>query len=75
MKLVVAAVFATLFFVACGWGKTACTVIDVVHDNCSWIRYLGPDGKEHEVRVDKDDLVQLGMATEARRAPKRDAGP
>lgn len=61
----------------CGYGKVACSVLDVVHDNCTWLRYLGPDGKEREVQLDKADLVQLGVTTSARKAAAHpaDAGP
>jgi len=60
----------------CGYGKIACTVLDVVHDNCTWIKYLGPDGKETTIQLDKADLVQLAATTAAKKqaADTRDAG-
>lgn len=57
---------------ACGYGKPACAVIDVLHQNCVWIQYL-EDGKEKRVRVSRQELEELGKRASARQQVQ-DAG-
>jgi hypothetical protein len=52
----------------CGHGATACKVIDVAHEACSVVRYLGPDGKVHEVPVSQEEMAAFGLAMAAKRA-------
>jgi hypothetical protein len=66
-RLVAIALLA-LCLSACGHGATACKVIDAAHDVCSVVRYLGPDGKVHEVQVSSQELAAFGLQMAARRA-------
>ena len=51
---------ACLFaLVSCGYGKPACTVIDAMHNACAVVRYLGPDGKVREVKLEPQDLAAM----------------
>jgi hypothetical protein len=61
---------------ACGYGKTACAVVDVAHANCDlWIRYLAEDGTTKEVRIPKEEANEMGRAAARREAAqKQDAG-
>ena len=56
------ALVTMLFCDGCGYGKPACTVIDAMHNACAVIRYLGPDGKMHEVKLTPADLAALAEA-------------
>jgi hypothetical protein len=47
---------------ACGHGATACAVVDIAHANCTWIRYLGEDGKTYETQLTHEEAQDLGRA-------------
>jgi hypothetical protein len=66
-RLVAVALLA-LCLSACGHGATACKVIDVAHEACSVVRYLGPDGKVHEVQVSSQELAAFGQTMATKRA-------
>lgn len=46
-------------FIACGYGGKACKVVDLAHNACTVVRYLGPDGKTHEVTLTPAELAAL----------------
>ena len=52
----------------CGYGKTACSIIDTAHDACVVLRYLGPDGKPRDVRVPRAELEAYARMTAAKQA-------
>lgn len=54
--------------VACGYGGTACKVIDVAHEQCTWLRYLEADGTVKEVPVTQDEAREFGRALAAKKA-------
>jgi hypothetical protein len=57
--------------VACpGWGKAACTAVDIAEGACTVIRYMD-DGGQQQVQLDRDDLRALSAKKAADRA---DAG-
>lgn len=68
------ALFAHL--AACGYGATACKVVDVAHANCDlWIRYLEADGTTREVRLTREEATELARATAKKKALEpRDGG-
>lgn len=71
------AAFVISSTVGCGYGKTACAVIDVAQANCSWIRYLAEDGTVKEVRLTNAEANELGRLAAKRQAQKQrseDAG-
>jgi hypothetical protein len=53
---------------ACGYGKPACEVIDVAHANCTWLRYLEPDGTMKSVAISQEDAREFGRVVSAKRA-------
>ncbi len=75
IALVLAAGALLLGVQACGYGAAACKVVDVVHDNCTWLRYLESDGTERKVQLTQDDAREFGRAVAAKQAAKAlDAG-
>jgi hypothetical protein len=54
-----------------GWGQKSCAVIDLAHQACTTIRYLGEDGKPKEMQLGPSDGSELVRAYAAKRA---DAG-
>lgn len=61
-----AIVFASgMLLGGCGYGKPACTVIDVLHQNCVWIQYL-ENGQEKRVQVTREELSELGRRASMR---------
>ncbi len=59
---------------ACGYGKTACTIIDAVDQNCAWIRYLDESGQQREIQLSRDEITELGRSTAKKRAAERGDG-
>lgn len=57
---------------ACGYGATGCKIIDVVHDNCTWIKYLDEQGKEREVQLTREEINAYARQVAAKRAAERD---
>lgn len=56
-----------------GWGENTCRAIDLAHQACTTVKYLGEDGKEHFVELSQDDARELGRAA-ARRGNSKDGG-
>lgn len=54
-----------------GWGSTTCKVVDAASAACTVIRFMGEDGKEHEVRVSRDELAGFGQEMAAKRAAEK----
>lgn len=69
---------ATTFAVTetgCGYGATACKVVDVAQANCDlWIRYLDENGQVREVQIPKDEATQLARATAKKQSAEKDGG-
>jgi hypothetical protein len=65
-----------LFLVGCGVGGKVCSVVDLAHHACTVVKYLGPDGKEHEVKLTPEEARELAMEAEAKQAARaaKDAG-
>ena len=64
-----AATSLTTFGAGCGHGGTACKVVDLVHDNCAWIKYLDEDGRERQADLSKPEEMDAFLrAQQARRA-------
>lgn len=72
--LLVVGALSFLGVTACGYGGTACKVIDVAHENCAWLRYLDADGTVKEVAISPDDAREFGRALAAKQAAKPDGG-
>ncbi len=73
----VVALGLVLFFaqlVGCGVGKTACSIIDTAAEACVVLRYLGPDGKVHDVRVPRSELEGFARMSAAQQAALCDGG-
>lgn len=51
----------------CGYGKTACAVVDAADKACTVVRYMAPDGTVQEVRVEQDEINRFGRAAAAKR--------
>lgn len=66
----IASFAVTLAVFHCKQAKTACAVIDVVHNVCAVIRYTDPMGDVHEVQMQAEDWREFGRLI----AIKQDAG-
>lgn len=53
---------------ACGYGKTACDVIDIADKNCVWLKYLEEDGSKREVKLTPQEARDFGRAMAKKRA-------
>ena len=62
-----------LLLVGCGAGAKVCAIVDLAQHACNVIKYLGPDGKEHEVRVTREEATEFATKMEAKRAAERAA--
>lgn len=62
-----------LMLVGCGAGAKVCAIVDLAQHTCNVIKYLGPDGKEHEVRVTREEASEFAAQMEAKRAAERAA--
>ncbi len=70
------AVVATLalsapFVQACGYGATACKVIDIAQANCVWLKYLETDGTEQQVQLTPAEAREFGRAMSKKRAAEK----
>lgn len=54
-----------------GWGSTTCKVVDAASAACTVLKYMGPDGKEHEVRVSREEMAAFGEEAAAKRAAEK----
>lgn len=62
------AVLLVYLLAGCGHGSTACAVVDATKAACDHvIRYLGPDGRVHEVQVPAEELAGVAKRVEAKR--------
>lgn len=71
------AALACVLTVGCGYGKLACSVVDVAEEGCKVVRYMTPEGQTKEICLSHAQLRQMAhqeaLAREARNHP--DAGP
>lgn len=51
-----------------GWGKTTCNIVDAASAACTVLRYMGEDGKVHEVRLSPEEANELGKQLAAKKA-------
>ncbi len=54
-----------------GWGKTSCAVVDAAQAACTVVRFMGDDGKLHEVQVSKEEAKAFGEEMGAKRAAEK----
>jgi len=54
-----------------GWGGTACKIVDAAQTACTVVKYLGPDGKEREVRVSREEFQEFGREMSTKRAAEK----
>lgn len=59
---------ANLLAGCAGWGKTTCNIVDAAAQACTVIRYMGEDGKVHEVRLTPEEANELGRSAAAKKA-------
>lgn len=59
----------------CGHGGVACQVIDAIHESCNVVRYMGEDGKPHEVQISSAALAAYGAKVAAARAAADGGAP
>ena len=61
-----------LFLVGCaGWGKTSCQVVDAASQACTVIKFMGDDGRVHEVPLTPAEAKELGRSLEAKKAAEK----
>lgn len=65
------AALVSLLVGCAGWDKKSCAAIDLAHHACTTVKYIGEDGKEHAMQLERGDLDELGRVRAARAA---DAG-
>lgn len=70
MKKVIA-IMALVLGGCAGWGGAACKVVDAAQAACTVVKYMGPDGKEHEVKVSREELSEFGHEMAAKRAGEK----
>jgi len=64
-----------IMLVGCGAGGKVCAIVDLAQHTCTVLKYLGEDGKPHEVRVTPEEAREFAAQVEAKRAAeKADAG-
>ena len=54
-----------------GWGKTTCQIVDAASQACTVIRFMGDDGKQHEVRLSPEEANALGKSLAAKKAAEK----
>lgn len=73
-----ALILSAFVLAACGHGAAVCGVVDVASEAaqqaCTVLRYLGPDGKVHEVRMTNKELAEYGQELAARKAAPATSG-
>lgn len=56
-----------------GWGKTTCQIVDAASQACTVIRFMGDDGKPHEVRLTPEEANEFGKSMAAKKAAAKAA--
>lgn len=62
---------ANLLAGCAGWGKTTCNVVDAAQAACTVLRYMGEDGKVHEVKLSPEEANEFGRAAAAKKAQSK----
>ena len=56
------------FLAGCaGWGKTTCQVVDAAAGACTVLRFMGDDGKVHEVPISPKEASEFGKSLAAKK--------
>lgn len=72
--LLIGATMLVAHTTACGYGATACKVIDIAQANCVWLKYLEEDGSEQQVKLTPKEARDFGRAMAKKRAAELDGG-
>lgn len=64
---------ANLLAGCAGWGKTACQVVDASEQACTVVRFMGADGKMHEVPLTQQEVNEMGQKKAAKMAAEKAA--
>lgn len=72
-SLSILGVGANLLAGCAGWGKTTCQIVDAASQACTVIRFLGDDGKVHEVSLSPAEANEFGKSMAAKKAAEKNA--
>jgi len=64
---------ANLLAGCAGWGKTSCQVVDAAAQACTVVRFMGDDGKMHEVPLTPQEAQEVGKSKAAKMAAEKKA--